>query len=230
MPWDDPYYCTDEDVYLEAGVDYFELVPPAQVLARGPDGAIAAASPWVLSSAATDFAAQGVAAGDILRVTPPPGPAGATARGALGASGTAFAVDSVAGHAATLRLPGFAPGVGDPPGDPAANLAGLSYTARTLRPQIAQWSRWIAAQLDPDLAADSITDEDRRELARLAVLASRYTAAWRQAPVSGQNTSGDIWGDKAKAFLAARDDLLARLYARRRAGSAVDSIPVVPID
>jgi hypothetical protein len=225
-PFDAVLFCTDEDILVRAEGDYPTLVPAAQSLAAGADGSIAG---WVLSSPSTNFAAQGVLAGDVIFVqaipTVPSAPAAAPA--ALGFAGEPLVAD-VVGAALNLRRPGFASGIGQPPG-PVGGYTGLRFQCRTLRPQIKQVSDRIRQEINWAADADLSIPEDLTELAVLWVLADRYLDKWRSVASAGQQ-QGDIWGQKAKQRVTERDTLLRSLISRRRSGNDIDTVGVVPID
>src|SRR5689334_649872 len=100
-------YATDEDVALAAAADFAILCPKDQRLAAGSDGYFNPADRWTLRSTAVDFAAQGLAAGQIVQLIPP--------SASLRQSAEMLVVSSVAPYAVTLRRKGQPLGVGQPP-------------------------------------------------------------------------------------------------------------------
>ena len=63
-------YATDEDVVLRASAEFAVLTPKDQCVAAAPDGFFGA-DPWTLASTSIDFAANGVAPGQVVRLTQP---------------------------------------------------------------------------------------------------------------------------------------------------------------
>jgi hypothetical protein len=227
------YFCTDEDVLLEAQGDYDLLLPDGQKLAIGDDGSVLAGG-WVLTSASVNFTTQGVASGDVVFLEGISGAAGAAARSVFGPSGEPVVIDSVIGLTATLRRPGLTSGIGEPIGDGDA-LTGIKFSIYTLRPQIKTSSDWVRRVLDFDQAADLIDDSEIRRLTVLDTLYRLCLSAIRQATMiggmqGGGGSTGDVWAVKAGSYKRDRDELLSTLVARRRSLDAVDSIGVVPID
>ena len=126
-----PVYCSDEDILVHAGGDFAMLCPAWQQMAQGTDGVFAPGSPWVLTSASVNFAANGVSP-ESGRVAD--GPQDPISRG------RPFPRDrSVAGNSITLRRPYKDLNVGMPPA-PAAGLTGVTFTINTLDPQSAEAS------------------------------------------------------------------------------------------
>ncbi|MGZ6045669.1 MAG: hypothetical protein ACXWNW_14165, partial [Isosphaeraceae bacterium] len=68
MPDPSVLYATDEAIKVRCSGDYDMLVPGDQVIASGSDGAILAASPWVLTSASVNFATAGLVAGNVIGI------------------------------------------------------------------------------------------------------------------------------------------------------------------
>ena len=85
-----PVYCSDEDILVHAGGDFATLCPPWQQMAQGTDGAFAPGSPWVLTSASVNFAANGVSPNQVVWLTAP--------RSQYPGGGHFLAIDSVAGQ------------------------------------------------------------------------------------------------------------------------------------
>lgn len=213
-PFDATAFCDDEDVLDQCEDDFPSIYPDMGVRAKGADGAIAADS-WVLTSASKDFAAQGVVAG-MLCVLEREGDADAA-----GIDSTTYAVDSVAGHSLTLRLPGADSGAGEPPGT-GADLADVTFTVVTNARYIAEATAWVKRQLDFDAAGDLIAAEDLDELTACRVAQRLYAKASRNPK--------DDYAGKAALLRERCEYLTAELQARRRAVYPVDFIPAVPQD
>jgi hypothetical protein len=232
------YFCTDEDIYSEVQDDYFRLLPDSHLLALGTDGIIAAASPWALTSASNDFAAQLVQPGDVFRlggsatgnVLSPAALALGRMRGGPnyqdGDAGRAFAVDSVDAvdaHTVHLRIPGGVAGEGLPP--VRADVSDIIFRCGTLRTQIQASSDRVRQDLDFDAASDIISPVDIRIATVYHVLSARYRA---RASFYGQ--SKDDFSAKSAQYDAMYKQLRTDLYARRQSRYAVDDLPIVPID
>lgn len=107
--------------------DFCTLAMADSSLASGADGAFSADDRWTIASATVDFEAQGVAAQHVLVVTGP--------RGLVQGKPLRFAVDSVAGNAATLRRVGMGAGAGQPPAPPGG-MSGVAFEVPTFGPDI----------------------------------------------------------------------------------------------
>lgn len=131
-------YCTPEDILIRAPGDFSVLVPDGQTLADGSDGVFDGSDRWTLTSAAVDFEASGVIAGDVceLKYT--------ANKTVFGPEGELFAVESAAGNDLTLRRRGRLAGVGKPPG-PAAGISGVSFRLPDLHAQIEEATESINA-------------------------------------------------------------------------------------
>jgi hypothetical protein len=169
-------YATDENIAIRASGDFAVLCPDWQKLAYGTDGAFGPGAPWVLTSASVGFAAAGVSAQHIVRLTKP--------STAFKGSGELLAVDSATGSAITLRRLGGALNAGQPPA-PAAGLSGVEFLIATLDPQIEEASFDLNRRfmIDPNVAGRSPSDiydlRDLRQACVLAVLVQRYAAEVR---------------------------------------------------
>jgi len=167
-----PTLCSDEDIAVRASGDWFLLAPAWQCMAAGADGAFASGSPWILTSATVNFAANGVAPNQVVQLSAP--------KQYFPGSGHLLAVDSVAGNALTLRRLHCDLNVGNPPA-PAAGLSGAAFTINTLGPQIEEASFDIKRRfgLDENIAyrtSSWVYDlRDLRMATVLSVLLARYT-------------------------------------------------------
>src|SRR5215831_10771516 len=63
-------YAADEDLALRASADFAILCPKDQCLAYGTDGSFGS-DRWSLQSSSVDFSANGVASGQVVRLTQP---------------------------------------------------------------------------------------------------------------------------------------------------------------
>lgn len=210
-PWDD-LFCTDEDLAIRAPAD-FPLIVTAPVLAVGRDGTVSQASPWALSSASNDFAAQGVAAGHCMWLEK----LGEPADGTVPYSEQLLAVDAVAGGTATLRPLGGSAGSGVGPGL-LGDLASVRFRVATARPQIVTATQDIRRALrlgdDDDLAAAS----DVRRACVLRVLADLYYDRARAV----NETDRPLWTGKGNLMHRAFQDemaALAKLYGAGPGGA-----------
>jgi len=203
-------YATDEDIALRASADFSALCPRDQVLASGSDGLFVAADPWTLTSASVNFAAFGLAPGQVARLTRP--------TSSFGAGGELFTIQAVAPGAITLRRKGQAAGVGQPPAPPSG-LAGVEFAVRTLGPQIglATYDLNRRFGIDDRVAGrrtgDLADPRQLREAVVLTVLTQQYLDQSRQ--FSGRSDSPDDWyAAKARITGAELDDLLDRIALR----------------
>jgi hypothetical protein len=201
-----PVYCSDEDILVHAGGDFGILCPAWQQMAQGNDGAFAPGSPWVLTSASVDFAANGVNPNQVVWLTAP--------KSQYPGGGHFLAVDSVSGNSVTLRRPYKNLNVGQPPA-PSAGLTGVSFTINTLDPQIAEASYDIKQRFAIDdnpvigtqRASWWIYDLQVLRVATIyTVLLERYTQETR--------TDGGDFEKKVVRFRQKLDDALARVQVR----------------
>ena len=196
-------YATDENLAIRASGDFAVLCPDWQKLAYGTDGAFAAGSPWVLTSASVNFVSAGVTAQHVVLLRKP-----ATA---FKGSGELLAVDSASPAGLTLRRLGSGLNLGQPPA-PAAGLTDVEFVIASLDPQIEEASFDLNRRfgIDPNVAGRSPGDvydlRDLRQACVLTVLAQRYAA----------ETRGDH-GDFALKLTQVKQELsevLARLTLR----------------
>ena len=180
-------YATDEDVVLRASADFTVLTPRDQCLAAGTDGTFGA-DPWTLASASVDFAANGVAPGQVVRLTQP--------ITLFKPPGDCLVVDSVVAATLTtpslvvLRRKGMAAGVGQPPA-PGGNVQNVEFTVTTLTPQITQASADLNRRLgiDPRVPGRRPGDiRDPRELTEAVVLTVLYRQYTELSRGSKENT------------------------------------------
>ena len=204
-------YATDEDIALRASTDFAALCPRDQLLASGPDGVFAASGPWTLTSTSIDFAAFGLAPGQLVRLTKP--------TSSFGPNGELYAIQAVATAAITLRRKGQAAGVGQPPAPPAG-LTNVEFAVRSLGPQIQLASYDLDRRFGIDEAiagrrpADLYDPHELREAVVLTVLYKQYLDQSRQfaGRISDQSeTPGDVYAAKARIAKAELDELLDRL-------------------
>jgi hypothetical protein len=198
-----PVYCTDEDILVRAGGDFITLCPPWQQMACGTDGCFSPGSPWVLTSASVNFAANGVRHSQVIWLTAP--------KSQYPGGGQLLAIDGIAGNSITLRRPHSDLYVGQPPG-PAGGLSGVTFTINTLDPQSEEASFDIKRRFGID---EHITDRtsswiyelrDLRMATVLSVLYDRYTQENRAEQGDFQNKVGRIRQQL--------EDVLARVQVR----------------
>lgn len=202
-----PAYATDEDIALRAPADFGRLCPGDQKIAGGSDGAFSPGARWTLTCPSAAFLDQGVAPGQIVRLTGPPA--------VFRAPGEAFAVDSAGAGAIVLRRKGQPLGAGQPPG-PASGASGVEFGIATLAPQIAragdELDRLIGLDgRDPSArATDRLDPVDVRTIVVLAVLHRRHL------DLSGaERNGGDADAEKARMFKSELEEILARVAIRR---------------
>ena len=175
-------YADDEDIAVRVGADYANLCPHDQLLAQGTDGVFLNSNQWQLSSTSNNFASQGVATGNVIRLTGP-----ATLYKGLG---NKYAVSAVSGNAVTLRNIGQLDGIGLPPG-PLAGQAGVAFVIATLGPQLEDASYQLNTQygIDPSFQLTSPAQiYDLRQLNQATAL----TVVCRMLAVSTRTKDGDF--------------------------------------
>lgn len=208
-------YADDEDMLIAASGDYAQLCPAGQTLAKGTDGAFGAAAggSWILSSASTNFETRAVAAGHVLQLITP-----------YDSFETPdfLIVSSVSGTTVTLRRPGLAAGVGQPPG-PIAGLTNVEFRVATLQPQVEtatyELNQLFVLDGSSGRTFENLTDSRQAQHACIAlVLADIYLAQSR----SSENK--DDYAAKAKTWRARYDQSVgsARLkFNATRAGAQI---------
>lgn len=194
-------YATDEDVALRASADFALLCPKDQCLAYGNDGTFGG-DRWTLTSPSVDFQANGLAPGQLVRLTEPVG--------AFKPPGDVFVVSSVVPNAVSLRRKGQALGMGQPPGPPGG-VSNVEFTVTTLGPQIVRASYELNRRYGiNDLIAghrpsDLFDPLEVREAVVLTVLYRQYLEVSR-----GAREGVDTLAAKSQAYKQELDDLLAR--------------------
>lgn len=194
-------YATDEDIALRASADFAILCPKDQCLAYGNDGVLSG-DRWTLTSPSVDFRVNGLAPGQLVRLSQPVG--------LFKPPGDVFVVSSVVSNAVGLRRKGQAPGVGQPAG-PSGGVSNVEFTVTTLGPQIARASYELNRRFGiDDLIAghrpsDLFDPQEVREAAVLTVLYRQYLEVSR-----GARESVDTFTAKSQAYKQELDDLLAR--------------------
>lgn len=169
-------YATDENIAIFASGDFATLSPHWQKLAHGVDGVFAAEAPWLLTSAAVDFAAAGISAGHVVLLRKP--------ASVFKGSGELLAVDSVNAQGAVLRRLGAPLNTGQPPAPPSG-ATGVEFLITTLGPQIEEASFDLNRRfgIDPNVPGRAPSDvydlRDLRQACVLTVLAQRYAAETR---------------------------------------------------
>jgi hypothetical protein len=198
-----PVFATDEDIAVRAGGDFITLCPGWQQMAYGIDGAFAAGSPWVLTSTATNFAANNVQPNQVVWLSAP--------KTQYPGGGVLLAIDSVLGSSLTLRRLHKDLNVGNPPA-PAAGLTGVTFTINTLDQQTEEASfdikrRFGIDETIVDRASSWVFDlRDLRLATVLSVLLSRYTQEAR-------SDKGD-WARKITLIQAEFDQVVDRVQVR----------------
>ena len=201
-----PVFCSDEDIAVRAGGDWFQLCPAWQQMAAGNDGYFNPASPWTLYSTAVNFGANAVQPNQVVQLTTP--------KANFPGGGVLMAIDSVdpiAGLYLVLRRLHKDLNVGQPPA-PAAGLMGVTFTINTLDPQSEEASFDIKRRfgIDETIAYRSSTWvfdlRDLRMATVLTVLHDRYTAEAR-------SEKGD-WARKIRLVCSQLDQVLDRVQVR----------------
>ena len=204
-------YATDEDIALRASADFLALCPRDQLLACGSDGVFSASDLWTLTSTSVDFAAFGLAPGQLVRLSKP--------STSFGPNGELFAIQAVGTGAITLRRKGQPTGIGQPPG-PQNGLSNVEFAVRSLGPQISLASYDLDRRfgIDDEIAGRRSVDlydpQQLREAVVLTVLYKQYLDQSRQfaGKIADQSeTPGDVYSAKARIAKAELDELLDRL-------------------
>lgn len=209
-------YATDEDIALRASADFAILCPKDQSLAWGLDGTFGSDDRWALLSSSVDFQANGVAAGNIIRLSQPVS--------LFKPPGDAFAIDSVSPGTVNLRRKGQLSGVGQPAG-PSTGVDSVEFSVTTLGPQIARASYDLNRRFGiEDLIAgrrpsDLFDPREVREAVVLIVLSRQYLELSR-----GADERSDSFLAKSQWYKQELDDLLARTVVHW-AASPGDSTP-----
>ena len=196
-------YATDEDVAVRSSADFSLLCPRDQKRAWGADGQFAAEDRWVLSSPSVDFAAYGVAPGDVVLLTQP--------AAVFKSPGELLVADSVDASGVRLRRKGQASGVGSPPGPPAG-VAQVEFAVPTLGPQIARACEELNRRYGVDdlvvglRPSDLFDPREVREATVLTVLYHQYLDMSR-----GSSAGNDAFLAKAQLYKQELDDLLSRI-------------------
>lgn len=204
-------YAQDEDLAIRCDGDFAVLTPNSNLLASGDDGVFGMGNPWLLTSASNDFTVQGVAVGNIVKLTSVAQTPPAKPLLPWGASGGYFAVGVVAANALTLRRIGLSDGLGFPPSPPGGATA-VKFAIETLGPQIEQASDDINRRFGIDPASSTRAPAnlyDLRELQEatmLTVLLRKYTSDVR--------TKDGAYPVKIREITAQLDATLARLSIR----------------
>lgn len=198
-----PIYCTDEDILVRAGGDWSTLTPSWQQMAFGSDGVFSSGTPWVLTSATVDFAANGVSPNQVVQLTAP--------KSLYPGGGQFLAIDSIVGNAITLRRPHKDLGVGQPPG-PIAGASGVVFAVNTLDPQSEEASFDIKRRFSIDeviWSRSSTWIYDLRDLRMATVLSVLYDRYSQEA----RTEKGDFT-TKIGRIRQQLDDVMARVQVR----------------
>jgi hypothetical protein len=211
-------YAADEDLALRASADFAILCPKDQCLAYGTDGSFGS-DRWALQSSSVDFNVNGVAPGQVVRLTQPVT--------SFKPPGEALVVDSVGAGLVWLRRKGMPSGAGQPPA-PSGGLAAVEFTVTTLGPQVARASDdlnrrfGINDRVPGRRPADLFDLRELREATVLTVLYRQYLELSR-----GSRDQADVFVAKALAYKQELDDLLARLVLHWSAEPGVTGTPQV---
>jgi hypothetical protein len=202
-PQTSPVYCTDEDIAVRAGGDWYLLCPAWQQMATGNDGVFNPNQPWILTSASVDFNANGVQPNQVVNLSGP--------KANFPGGGQFLAVDSVAPNQITLRRLHKDLNVGMPPAS-LAGLVGVTFMINTLDPQIEEASFDLKRRfgIDENIAYRASTwvydERDLRMATVLMVLKDRYTAELR--------TDRGDWAQKIGLIRSQLDQVLDRVQIR----------------
>jgi hypothetical protein len=204
-------YCNDEDICIRCGPGDFKVITPSsQLFAKGTDGAFAPGTPWLLTSASTNWVTQGVLPGMVVDLQFP----GTGVNASSKVPDAFLAVDSVSSAGIVLHRLGQAAGAGMPPG-PAAGAAGVTFTIVSLLTQINNASCELNSRfgVDPLIIGRRPVDlydvSELDQVCVLTVLKWAYMAAARLAK-EGQD---DLFA-KSAVYAQDLDDVLARCVVR----------------
>lgn len=193
---DDVRWALDRDILAKCGKDYGQVAYESQKVASGRDGTIRVDNPWVLTSSSTDFGAIGVTTGRVVRITAEPSTAGQREFG----TEEYAEVDSVAGHAITLRRPGEDDTGTGKPYTTAETLTQLTFAIFTFDPQTKRATSEIREELrelgltDAEIAA-GLSDATLRKLVMARVLREAYENRSEGRTDAGQP---DKWAEHAR--------------------------------
>jgi hypothetical protein len=196
------YYATDEDIALRASADFHLLCPKDQNLAWGADGVFNVSDRWRLTSQTVDFLANGLAPGQIVRLTQPVA--------LFKPPGDSLVVAGVAPNAVTLRRKGQPLGMGQPPG-PLEGASQVEFAVTTLGPQIDRASYDLNRRFGIDdlltgrRSSDLFDPREVREAAVLTVLYRQYLESSR-----GAEERVDSFALKSQRYQQELTDLLDR--------------------
>lgn len=209
-------YCTDADILVHAKKDFAMLAPADQIIARGTDGVIDPASPWVLTSATEDFGAYGVRAGHVVQLSGP----------AFKREPEWFEAPTVSGHSITLARTSFASGITGRPPTGTAGASGITFMIPTLFPQIENASHRLNILFGIDAIRGILVSDlyDQRDLRDSAVY---YTLAevYRSAAKSGSEQE-DTFLAKSHQYAQKFEEVTSALTLRIRPRlSGQDAIP-----
>lgn len=195
-------YATDEDVVLRSPMDFASTLPFGQTLASGIDGEFQAGSRWTLRSAKVNFGAQGVRAGQVVRIRP--------LVGSSTYSGELYVVATVLGSMIEIRRPGQSPGMGQPP-SPVEGLQGAEFLVTDLSPSLEGASYEVASRLgqvarDGTLLPPGVDRAVLRDLTVVVVLRTLYDNA-----STGLDAPADSFASRAARYRMDFEDRLTRL-------------------
>jgi hypothetical protein len=216
IPGEADAYCTDEDIAIETN-DFPSLVPPNQIDAYGTDGTIFQTSPWVLISESSDFAANAIRAASLVYLTQPEDIWGPDPGEVFAVSG----LDPADIHSLTLRRIGQAAGQGEPPGFRNVDIGGITFSIKTMMPQI----RNATAEIDRNFgvgafqaANGDIVPDDWRKINSMCIdltLANRYLSISQTTTAPG---AVDVWLVKSDRYRKLYESKAATLTITASAG------------
>jgi hypothetical protein len=209
-------WCTDEDLALRAAGDFAILCPKDQALARGNDGAFSANDLWTLTSASTNFVAQGVSPGNVVQLSK---------QGVF--QGTElFGVAAVGPLGVTLKRKGLAQNVGLPPAQ-SGGISTVSFAVLTLQPQIMRATFDMNQRYGiDDLIAGRRSSElyDAQEVLDATALLVLWRAYEEMARNSGERS--DHFAAQAKNYRQDYLNLLGRVEVHWKSGGILDESSV----
>jgi len=209
MSFIDPVYCRDDDVANAAGADFALLLPDAADVAFGIDGLFDASDRWTLTSVSSDFAAQGVTAGQVCSLSLP----AASRPHEWTSDGELFVVDVTPTEAGsvTLRRLRANSGQGVPP-SPAAGLSGVTFAIKTLFGKIEEASFELNRELGIDANIPGRSPSDLRDVRdlRMAVVEKVLCDAY----FDQVRSPDDVFAKKHQIIKSRLDRRMARLSVR----------------
>jgi hypothetical protein len=193
---------TDEALYIEGGQHVVDALTARKAgVAAGVDGSFDPDEPWRLLSASNDFVAQGVSAGQLVKIS---------SEAAILPSPSyddVLIIDSADGTGLNLRRTGMTAGLGLAPG--TAGPTDLTFEILTALPVIRRTSAELRARYRAEDDGEFVAPEDAANACIYWIL---YKVFFDAARLAGNNDAmRDTFYRKANDYKSLRDERLAAL-------------------